>query len=92
MNIDIRAATARDIPTLIAVSKRTIMKMYPPFLGEEAVFKYVASGAVYRFFQDNIYACLVAFLGDRLIGCASVKGGVLDLLIRFVTELRSVHA
>ena len=57
------------------------MKTYPPFLGEEAVFAYIASGAVSRFFQDNIDACLVAFLGDQLIGCASAKGNVLDLMI-----------
>ncbi|MEE8276099.1 MAG: GNAT family N-acetyltransferase [Alphaproteobacteria bacterium] len=81
MIIEICAATAHDIPTLIAISQRTIMKMYPPFLGEEAVSAYVASGAVSRFFQDNIDACLIASLGAHLIGCASAKRNVLDLII-----------
>ncbi len=81
MNIDIRAATAHEIPALIAISQRTIMKMYPPFLGEEAVSAFIASGAVSRFFQDNIDACLIAIFGDQLIGCASAKRNVLDLII-----------
>ncbi len=81
MNIDIRAATAHEIPALIAISQRTIMKMYPPFLGEEAVSAFIASGAVSRFFQDNIDACLIAILGAQLIGCASAKRNVLDLII-----------
>ncbi len=57
------------------------MKMYPPFLGEEAVSAFIASGAVSRFFQDNIDACLIAIFGDQLIGCASAKRNVLDLII-----------
>ena len=77
----IRPAEANDRDTLVTIAKRTIRAAYPPFLGEDKVENWIASGEVETYFRANLKHCLVLLEDDRIRGFAADKDDLVDLVM-----------
>jgi ribosomal protein S18 acetylase RimI-like enzyme len=81
MDTQIRKAMASDITTRIAISRRTISASYRPFLGDEAVDTFIASGATDQYVRENIAQCAVILAEGKIVGYAVCKDNLIDLMM-----------
>ena len=77
----IRPAETVDFDALVALSERTVLARYPPFLGAKAVRDYLASGAVESFFRDSLERCFVIEEDEVTAGVGAYKGAMVDLIM-----------
>ena len=77
----IRSASNEDVPALIELSIRTIRESYSPFLGEDAVAKYIGGGHVETFAKGCIQRATVILLDDAVVGYGAANGDLLELLM-----------
>lgn len=78
---EIRAATPEDVPALVALASRTILRCYPPFLGEEVARGFVESGVIERYVEGNVANCEVLVEEGEIVGLAIFLGKTIDLLL-----------
>ena len=81
MRIEIRQAESSDVDRLKALSRRTIEESYVPFLGDEVVENYIASGAVDQYVENHIQNCCVILAADVLAGFSVCKRNLIDLMM-----------
>ena len=77
----IRPADAADVDTLLVLSKRTIRACYKSFLGDKPVEGYIGSGAVEKYYQDNLSRCFVIEDEGGTGGVGAYKGATVDLML-----------
>jgi GNAT superfamily N-acetyltransferase len=77
----IRKARVSDIATFIALSRRTISASYRPFLGDQAVDAFIASGAADQYVRENIAWCTVIVAERKVVGYTVCKANLIDLMM-----------
>jgi len=66
---------------LLVLSKRTIRACYKSFLGDKPVEGYIGSGAVEKYYQDNLSRCFVIEDEGGTGGVGAYKGATVDLML-----------
>lgn len=77
----IRPPAPSDFDALVDLSRRTIQASYRSFLGDDAVAAYLGSGAIERFFSEQLDRCLVLECDGLIAGVAVHRENLIDLLL-----------
>jgi GNAT superfamily N-acetyltransferase len=81
MNTLIREASPADLEAMIEISRRTISAAYRLFLGDEAVDRFLDSGAADRYVVDHLAGSLVILLDGAVAGFAVWLDDTIDLML-----------
>ena len=77
----IREALPADLPELVAISRRTIGASYRIFLGDEAVDRFLDSGAADRYVEEHLGDSSVILLDGTIAGYAVCLDNAIDLML-----------
>ena len=78
MAIEIRNARQGDRDALVSISTRTIRTSYIPFLGMEAVEKWLAGGTVENYFYQHLADCRMLETGGKIVGMCVAEGALIN--------------
>ena len=66
---------------MIELSRKTISASYRPFLGDQAVDRFLDSGAADRYVQENLNCCRVLVRDGQIVGYAVYRANRVDLMM-----------
>jgi len=80
MDVRFRKAVGHDLAALQALARETIDESYRQFIADEGVDWYL-SGPLDEYLRRNLGHSIVAMVGDRFVGLAVCKDGLIDFLV-----------